>query len=159
MIRKLLRIAGFVIFVLAFFLPAVTPGPGAGSQLGWVCAVFSLMSTGAAVQHPATLVSGGEATWKFALVFSGWVNPLLLIYLLLCIWSRLVSYRRTLAIGILFCLCSTWFFLTKQHFTPLIGHCLWVAGIVLMLLPELIPVRPLSDKPLLVSAASEIPRG
>jgi hypothetical protein len=30
-------------------------------------------------------------------------------------------------------LIATWIYLAKEHFTPLVGHYLWVAGILLIL--------------------------
>lgn len=138
-IRRIVRFVGFVIFVVAFFLPAIQPsdpqgGPGAGSQVGWVCAGFALAPS-AILLHPAQLLHGA-ANKDITLLFSGWVNPLLLIYLLFCIWRSFVWTRRVLAVAILACLASAWIFFVKVKFIPLIGHYLWVAGIVAILAPE-----------------------
>ena len=141
MIRRTTRIIGFVIFVVAFFLPAIQPsdpqgGPGAGPEVGWVCAGFALAPS-AILLHPAQLLHGA-ANKDVTLLFSGWVNPLLLIYLLFSIWRRFVWTRRVLAITVLACLASTWIFFVEVKFIPLIGHYLWVAGILAILAPEVL---------------------
>ena len=140
MIRRIVRIVGFVIFVVAFFLPAIQPsdsqgGPGSGPQVGWVCAGFALAPS-AILLHPSQFLHGA-ANKDMTLLFSGWVNPLLLIYLLFSIWRRFVRTRRVLAVAILACLASTWIFFVEVKFIPLIGHYLWVAGILAILAPEL----------------------
>jgi hypothetical protein len=141
MIRRMIRIIGLVIFVIAFFLPAIQPsdsqgGPGSGSQVGWVCAGFALAPS-AILLHPAQLLHGA-ANKDVTLLFSGWVNPLLLIYLLFSIWRRFVWTRRVLAVAILACLASTWIFFVEVKFIPLIGHYLWVLGILAILAPEVL---------------------
>lgn len=142
-ISRVLRFVGLGIFVLAFFLPAVAPpgegsGAGSGPQPGWVCAGFTLIPTGAVIQHPSALFKGTESR-EYTLLFSGWVNPLVLIYLLFCIRRSWIWPRRIAAVAILICLGCAWVFLANEHFTAFIGHYLWVAGIVLMLIPEVTP--------------------
>lgn len=142
-VGRVVRIVGFVIFVLAFFLPAVAPpgagsGPGSGPQPGWVCAGFTLIPMGAVIQHPLALFKGTDSR-EYTLLFSGWVNPLVLIFLLFCIRRNWRWPRRIVALGILCCLGCAWAFLAKEQFSTLIGHYLWVAGIVLMLIPEVMP--------------------
>jgi hypothetical protein len=143
-ISRVVRLFGFGIFVLAFFLPAVAPpgastGPGSGPQPGWVCAGFTLIPSGALFQHPAALLRGTDAK-EYMLLFSGWVNPLILIYLLFCLGRRWRWPRRIAAVAIVICLACAWMFLAREHFTALIGHYLWVAGTLLMLAPELMPL-------------------
>jgi hypothetical protein len=42
---------------------------------------------------------------------------------------------------IVLCMAATWWFFALQKVTPLIGHWLWIAGAVLVLLPEAMPRR------------------
>jgi len=144
MIRRIIRIAGFAIFALAFFLPAVAPpatesGPGSGPVRGWVCAGFSLIPSGALIRHPVDATASKH--WdEYALLLSGWVNPLVLIYLLFCIRPGWIWRRRAVGAAILICLGGAWAFLAHEHLTLLVGHYLWVAGILMLLMPELMPV-------------------
>jgi len=66
-------------------------------------------------------------------MLSGLVNPLLLIYLLFCIWPRFVGVRRVMCVAILVCMVGPWAYFHLEHFLPLIGHYLWVSGIVIIL--------------------------
>jgi hypothetical protein len=131
----IVRIFGIVLFVVAFFLPAVrTPGSGpeAGPFVGWVCAVSALIAS-AGIIHLGAALQGKDAVGAISLILSGWVNPLLLLFLIFSIRANWVRTRRGLAAAILVCLAATWVFLFKAPMTPLVGHFLWVAGIAAIL--------------------------
>jgi len=70
-------------------------------------------------------------------MLSGIVNPLLLVYLVFCLWPKFVRIRAGLAVAILIGLVSTWSFFYLSHFLPAIGHFLWAAGILVILGGEL----------------------
>jgi hypothetical protein len=141
MIVRILRLAGTVLFVVAFFLPAVrdahsTGGPGSPPMSGWMCATVA-MSASAGIPHLASgTTQGKELLGILCLILSGWVNPLVLLYLFLCIWRKLVWIRRVLAAAILICFVASWVFLFKAPMIPLIGHFLWVAGALMILFGE-----------------------
>lgn len=143
MIVRVLRIAGLALFVAAFFLPAVRngeAGPGSGPILGWVCAMFAGAAS-ASIAHPVSAWQGKDLAGALCLMLSGWVNPLVLIYLLLSLWSKLVRARRIVAVAILICLVAAWVFFAKAPMVPLIGHFLWVGGALLILFGEVVPRR------------------
>ena len=147
--RRIIRLVGFAVFVGAFFLPSVRPpgsqtGPGSGPVAGWVCAAFALAPS-AIFLHPATLFSGTSENKELSLLFSGWLNPLLLIYLLFCFFKSFVWTRRVLAAAVLLCMVSTWIFLAAAQFVPLIGHYVWIAGILTILVPEAMPSKRSED--------------
>jgi len=134
---KLIRLAGFLIAAVAFALPAVKgadAGPGSGPYSGWLCAVTAASATGGLIRSGLNL--GNDALGSLCLVLSGWVNPLVVMYLLFLLGARFVVVRRVVAAGILACLIATWVFLVKAPMIPLVGHFLWVGGIFLMLAPE-----------------------
>ncbi len=116
---------------VAFALPAVK-GPDVLS--GWLCAVTAAMATGSLIR--GGLSPGSDAFGSLCLVLSGWVNPLVVIYLLFLLSERFRVARRVTVAAILVCLIATWIFLAMAPMIPLIGHFLWVGGIFLILGPE-----------------------
>jgi hypothetical protein len=132
---KIIRLIGFLMAAVAFALPAVRSadaGPGSGPYSGWLCAVTAASATGGLIRSGL----GSDALGSLTLVLSGWVNPLVVMYLLFLLSARFVVARRVVAAAILVCLIATWIFLAKAPMIPLIGHFLWVGGIFLILAPE-----------------------
>ncbi|MGD0734367.1 MAG: hypothetical protein ABR976_04430 [Terracidiphilus sp.] len=144
----LLRLTGFVAFAVAFLLPAAglvghAGGPGSGPMqlTGWMCATIAIGATAGLFHASASAWQGKDAMAMAFLILSGWLNPLTLIYLVFTIWRRLVVIRRILAVAMLICIAATWAFFAETWKTdspmhPLIGHYLWVAGILIILSPE-----------------------
>jgi hypothetical protein len=136
----IVRLIGLAAFLGAFAAPAVKSlesAPAGGIYFGWTCALVAI-STSAGIPHLFT--SGAwrdkDVIGAICLVLSGWVNPLVLIYLVCSAWKSLVRTRRVLACAILACIGATWAFLAKAQMTPLVGHFLWIGGILSMLSPE-----------------------
>lgn len=151
--RPIFWAAGLILFVAAFFLPAVRMppstepsawGPGTGSTdfLGWECAEITPIFTVRLLQfviEPQRRPRDARVWPELPLLaISGWVNPLLLFYLLSCVVRKLLRCRRFLAGLIVLALIATWIFLAREHFTLLLGHYLWVMGIVLTLAAPLV---------------------
>lgn len=129
--RGYVRAAGLMVFVLAFFLQAITlkaPGSDPASERGWVCALVAIMSVGAIFKTGV----GTPALQSILLPVSGIVNPLVMIYVGFSFSPRFATLRLWLAIAIMACLVSTWVFLAVAHFMPREGHVLWVLGIALI---------------------------
>lgn len=128
------RILGCFVYVTAFFLPAVrevaTPGFGApemlrGSRCAWITLVNSL----------------SPEMWHskyFLAVLSGWINPLILLYLIFLLLPKFRLPRRIVAGVIVVFIASTWVFFALYPLVPLVGHFLWIAGILLILAGEAI---------------------
>jgi hypothetical protein len=159
-ISWIVRSIGFGVFVVSFFLPAVgTTGGGIGpDQLqGFLCAFFSLAFL---VALPKTLLTAAfshghdhPSVLPYPLLNSlelygaALVLPLVVVYLLICIVgpdSRRI--RRRVALAILAGLACGWCFLqfpsdmpSSDQMTPMVGHYVWIAGTLLILLPELFP--------------------
>jgi len=132
---RLGRIIGVAVFAVAFLLPACkfvgerSELINLGTYSGWKCAEFSLML----VIIPETYRSP-----LFLAVLGGLVNPMLVLYLVF-FRPRFGRMRRFLTWAILACLVATWIFFAMNQFLPLIGHVLWVAGILMILAGELAP--------------------
>ncbi len=128
----LARIVGFFVYVSAFFLPAVrevTTGDDApevlrGSRCAWVTLVNSF----------------SHELWhsqNFLAILSGWINPLIVLYLIVLLIPGLKWLRRILAALIVLFIVATWVFFYIYPLVPLVGHFLWIAGILLILAGEL----------------------
>jgi hypothetical protein len=126
------RILGLLVFIAAFFLPAcrevATPGGDAPDVfLGSRCAWMTLVNT------------FSHEIWHskyFLAVLSGWINPLLLLYLFLLLFPKLFWPRRIVAGAIVAFIAGTWVLFAIIPLVPLIGHVLWIAGILLILAGE-----------------------
>jgi len=125
---SIVRVIGYLVFIAAYFLPAVgEPGHNEtykGSFCAWV-----------------TLINSFNAEFlksKYILaIFSGWINPLMLLYIACQFSVKLRWVRRVLAgLIVVFILC-TWVFFYLAPMVPLIGHWMWIAGILMILAGEL----------------------
>jgi hypothetical protein len=129
-------------FISGFFLPAVRfppdprPesrwGPGAMSHEyhGWECAEVTLYGDAVFFGRPNL-----EAV---PVALSGWINPLVLFYLLSCAVKRLRRTRSFIAGAIAVSCIAMWIQLAEDHVTLLRGHYLWIAGIALILSAPLV---------------------
>jgi hypothetical protein len=126
-------VLGLCIYVAAFFLPAcrtvATPDGGApdvfrGSFCAWVTLVNSLSRE---IWHSMDVLA----------ILSGWINPLMLLYLIFLLIPKFRWPRRIVAGIILLFIAATWVFFHLYPMVPLIGHVLWIAGILLILAGEL----------------------
>ncbi len=147
MITRIVRLLGIVVFVTAFFLPAVrdghaSSGPGSAPIAGWTCAMVAISASAGILHLVSGAMQGKELLGACCLILSGWVNPLVLLYLFFCIWRKFVRIRRVLAVAILICFVATWVFFVKAPMVPLIGHFLWVAGALMILSGEVAGLFP-----------------
>lgn len=135
------RLFGLCVFVVAFFLPAVRAGsPGSEAVVfpGWKCASVALTETVALVGKSGVEKPSFEV---LLVIFSGWINPLVLLLFVLSFWPTLLAVRRVLAVIVLLCMAATWTFFAVQKVTPLMGHFVWIAGALLVLLSAVIGER------------------
>jgi NhaP-type Na+/H+ or K+/H+ antiporter len=100
---------------------------------GWMCATAAGAATGAIFRGSAATMEGKNVPGVICLVLSGWVNPLVGMYLVLCLWPRLARIRIAIAVGVLICLTATWVFLAIARMEPMIGHYLWAVGTLMIL--------------------------
>src|ERR1035437_9507507 len=116
-------VLGIAIYVASFFLPAVNDA-GSGSlrgttMPGWICAEIALVS------------------WKEIIFLSGLINPLILIYVVLRGTNRLNRVQTYTVVAILACIAVTWIELVRRRFHMEVGHVMWIAGLLLIMAPEL----------------------
>jgi len=66
---------------------------------------------------------------------------LMLLYIFFSFFPRFRLVRRILAVAVLICIAATWTFFYLAHLIPLIGHFLWIGGILMILAPEVTGLR------------------
>ena len=131
-----MRVVGFLLYTMAFLLPAVRESVPAGATVppsqiykGWFCALVTLMNT------------FGKDVWQskdFLAVLSGWINPLILIYLVLLLVHNLNWQRRLVAALIVAFMFATWIYFALAPLVPLVGHYLWIVGALMILSGEFV---------------------
>jgi hypothetical protein len=126
------RIVGFFVYIAAFFLPAVrevaTGGDAPDVLQGSRCAWITLVN------------SCSHELWhsqNFLAILSGWINPLIALYLIFLLFPKFRWPRRVAAGLIVLFILGTWVFFYVYPLVPLVGHFLWIAGILLILAGEL----------------------
>jgi hypothetical protein len=136
------RLVGLSLFVWAFFLPAVRNGaagdPAAAVFPGWKCASVALNLT---MTLFGKAVKGAPPITACLAAMSGWINPLIVIVLVLSFWRKALWVRRIVGVLVILCMAATWIFFAKESLTPLIGHFLWIAGALLIVIPDALPAR------------------
>jgi hypothetical protein len=136
------RLLGLAIFVLAFFLPAVRNGAASDASavvyIGYKCATLALSETASLF---GKAVQGRPPLEAYLLAVSGWLNPLILIDLALSPWRKALPVRRVVGAMVVLCMVAAWWFFARMSLTPLRGHFLWIAGALLIILPDVLPAR------------------
>ncbi len=129
------RFLGILVYIAAFFLPACREVAGLDGDaptvlLGSRCALITLANT---FSHDI---------WHskyFLAILSGWINPLIVVYLIFLLIPAFLWPRRVVTCLILCFIASTWVFFHIYPLVPLIGHFLWIAGILMILAGEAFP--------------------
>lgn len=141
----LCRAAGFCLFVVAFFLPA---GHDTSSHWpGWFAAAWTLANAYGVIVRPHY----NQYLQECLLGLSGLVTPLVVLFVLLSLWRKAMTLRLFTAIlGLLLLMVAnvTIFWsgrLLDARVIPLVGHYCWTAGILLLLVPELVTPRRFSS--------------
>jgi hypothetical protein len=136
------RMLGLAIFVVAFFLSAVRSGPPGDFTAivypGYKCAMLALSETASLF---GKTVSGRPPLPAYMLAISGWLNPLIVIDLALSFWRGALLARRIVLGLAIVCMAAAWTFFVEETLAPLIGHFLWVAGALLIVVPDALPAR------------------
>lgn len=130
------QVVGICIFVAAFFLLAVgVTSTSSNIIYGWECAKIAIQATPALFEKPDPDM---PLYVNPLLAMSGWINPLVLLYVSFCFAPKFFRVRRILAVAILVCMVATWILFILMTLYPLIGHFLWIGGALLILAPEVL---------------------
>lgn len=134
-IRWIALLAGLALFAVSFLpaIPAVkeksAPATSPGVP-GFTCAMLTLQmpwsKDGQNLRRQAPLQ-------YVSILFSGWINPLFLVTLLLVLikprWRLSILLRYVVTLLFVFC----WIVFSEFHLYPRQGHFLWMFGILLAL--------------------------
>ena len=82
---------------------------------GWFCAVITLTN--------AISLDYWDSKNVLA-ILSGWINPLIPIYLVLLIWPKLLWPHRIVAAAMVAFMIGTWIYFALAPMVPLVGHVL-----------------------------------
>lgn len=132
-IRWTALLAGVAMFAVSFVLPAVkdaSASPSSPGVPGFTCAVLTLQmpwsKDGRDLRNQAPVQ-------YFSILFSGWINPVFVLALLLILirpqW--LAGAMLTYVVTAMFVFCWIVFYQLKLY--PRQGHFLWMFGILLAL--------------------------
>lgn len=134
-IVAVIRLAGLAIFALAFLqLSVLHEGQ---TYIGWKCALV-----GGSYEQNIFLKPGAHhESFEYLAAISGLINPLVVLVLLASPVRALLILRRIFAILIVACMIATWVLFAQQHISPLTGHIMWIAGALLVIVPEAFPAR------------------
>jgi hypothetical protein len=136
-IVPLIRVVGLAMFVVAFLLPAVL-GEGATVLSGWKCASIATSESLTLFLKPG---AGHHEFIEYLAAFSGWINPLVGLTIVASPIRPLLILRRIFGILVVLCIGATWVLFAQEKIAPLIGHFLWVAGALIVFIPETFPAR------------------
>lgn len=140
-IVAVIRLAGLAIFALAFLQPAVQYQ--GQSYIGWKCALVAWSFEQNIVMKPGA----HREVYEFMAAFSGLVNPFIILTILASPIRALLVVRRIFAVAIVGCMIATWALFAQQHISPLAGHIMWIAGALLVIVPDAAPRRRPVDAP------------
>ena len=117
-----------LIFTISFFLPAiwiphVTPHTATGYWCAYVTLVFPWNSDGLKELSSAPVE-------YFAVLLSGWINPLFLISTFLSRREKTRKLSRTLRTVVLCLLPACWVVFATEHVYPFIAYFIWTAAMI-----------------------------
>jgi hypothetical protein len=130
-----LQVAGAVLFIVSFFLPAYHYDLPSAPLRGYECAMWAFSGGIDGLSHwsPKGLL----------LIMSDLINLLVPLYLVLSFISGKEKLRTRTIFLTFACMIATWLWFALDKKFPLIGHFAWIAGALLVLLPQWMADRKL----------------
>jgi hypothetical protein len=132
---------GMVLFVVSFFLIAVREAgaaPSDSGMRGYTCAYVALLSPWGS--DGLRMLREGPVDY-FAILLSGWINPVFLITVVVLLVRPKGSLAGVLRITLLIMFLACWIVFYKEHLHPREGYFLWTAAMLLVLFSSKL-VRP-----------------
>lgn len=113
---------GLGLYVASFALPAVSLN--GQPMIGWGCAWVSLW------------LWTNPKDSSVLVVFGGLINPLAILYAVLRLSSKASKLRGYLTSAIFLCIPFTWLCLLDLKMEALVGHIVWIVGLLLLIVSE-----------------------
>ncbi len=130
---RILILLGLVLFVASFFLVAVREAgatQGEAGIRGYTCAYVALLAPWGS--DGLRLLRQGPVDY-FAILFSGWINPVFLIAAVAVLIRPQGRFAGVLRMVLLVMFVAPWIVFYKEHLHPREGYFLWTAAMLLVL--------------------------
>jgi hypothetical protein len=130
-IGRVVLLTGMVLYIGSFFLIAIKDAqasPSASGYAGYWCAYVTLLSPWG---HGGWSMLSEEPVNYFAVLLSGWINPLFLATVVLVLLKPNGRLAATLRVVVLFMFGACWVVFYKEHLRPQAGYFLWTAAMLL----------------------------
>jgi hypothetical protein len=132
-INRIVLLTGMVLYIGSFFLIAIKDAqasPSASGYAGYWCAYVTLLSPWG---HDGWSMLREEPVNYFAILLSGWINPVFLITVVSLLLKPNGRLAATLRVVVLFMFVACWLVFYKEHVRPHAGYFLWTAAMLLVL--------------------------
>lgn len=130
---RILIFFGLVLYAASFFLTAVkeaSAAAGAKGISGYDCATTTLLAPWGS--DGLRLFREGPLDF-LAILFSGWINPVFLVIVVVLLIRPKGSFVRVLRIVLLLMFIAPWIVFYKEHLHPREGYFLWTAAMLLVM--------------------------
>jgi len=131
--NRILVVAGMVLYVGAFFLVGAQnahPSAGERGYPGWFCALDTLISPWG---HDARSSIGEDPVVYFSMLFSGWINPLFLITLLVALLLPKARLGSVLRVVLLLMFLAPWLVFYNMSLYPREGYFVWTLAMLMVM--------------------------
>jgi len=135
-LRITLLFIGLAIYVASFFpfVDAVkdnAASPDAAGFPGWKCALLALQAPWG---HSAGEMFHENPVGYFAVLFSGWINPLFLIALVASLIRPKGRFATAFRVITILMFPACWFAFHALHVRPVAGYFLWTGAMLVVVL-------------------------
>jgi hypothetical protein len=127
---RILILLGLVLYVASFFLTAVKDSKTSAGMPGYKCATTALLAPWGG--DGLNMLRETPVDY-FALLFSGWINPVFLITALAFLIQPKGRFAGILRVVLLLMLPACWIVFYKAELRPAQGYFLWTAAMLLVL--------------------------
>jgi hypothetical protein len=135
---RILILLGLVLYVASFFLTAVKDTKTSAGMPGYKCATTALLAPWGG--DGLNMLRETPVDY-FALLFSGWINPVFLITALAFLIRPQGRFAGILRVVLLLMLPACWIVFYKAELRPVEGYFLWTAAMLLVLFSNTL-IRP-----------------
>ncbi len=132
-IGRLIAVIAFLLFAASFRLTGVREAGASPSDKGipgYLCAYTTLVAPWGA--DGMRMLRHGPVEY-FAVLFSGWINPLFIITLILLVINPNNRLGGVLRIVVIIMFAACWIVFFNEHLHPRAGYFLWTAAMVVAL--------------------------